>query len=150
MTDIKNALLAFFLALAGHDHPATAPDAGASAPSALAAEHRPLTPGVLLGAWRGTRVKTGERAPSAMEAVLVDAARPSSLLGYFTFGEGDSASTVRRLGHLAGDRLTFALRDGGEITLRLDEGQTHLLGRETGSGGEVSTFELARLRPRSP
>ena len=153
MTEIKNALLAFFLALGGHGQPSTSPpDASASAPSALVAEHRPLTPAMLVGAWRGTRLKEGERAASPMEAILVDAERPSSLLGYFTFGEGESASTVRRLGRLTGDRLTFRMNDGRELTLRLDENSAHLLGHETGTAGvgEGATFELSRLRARRP
>lgn len=150
VTEIKNALLAFFLALGGHGQPSTAPpDPHASAPSALVAEHRPLTPAMLVGAWRGTRLKAGERAASPMEAVLVDAERPSSLLGYFTFGEGESASTVRRMGRLAGDRLTFKLNDGRELTLRLDDKTLHLLGNETGAAGEGATFELSRLRARA-
>jgi hypothetical protein len=149
MTEIKNAFLAFFLALGGHEQPSTAPDPSAPEPSALVAEHRPLTAGMLVGAWRGQRVKAGERTASPMEAVLVDAARPSSLLGYFTFGEGDSALTVRRLGRLTGDRLTFTLRDGREMTLRLDDKQTRLLGSETETGGQAATFELSRLRPRT-
>ena len=80
----------------------------------------------------------------------MDAERPSSLLGYFTFGEGESASTVRRLGRLTGDRLTFRMNDGRELTLRLDENSAHLLGHETGTAGvgEGATFELSRLRAR--
>ena len=103
---------------------------------------------MLVGAWRGKRVQEGEDTTSPMEAILVDAARPSSLLGYFTFGDGASASTVRRLGRLAGDRLTFTLRDGREMILRLDGEALRLLGRETGAGGQASTFELSRLRAR--
>ncbi len=147
MTEIKKALVALLMALGGHEEPATTPHP--PAPSALVAEHHVISPAAVTGAWRGTQTLTGERASSPMEAVFVDPGRPSRMLGYFTFGDGEAAPTIRRLGQLSGDRLVFTLRDGRELTLRFDGKREHLLGVETApTTGERSTFELARLRPR--
>jgi hypothetical protein len=148
MTEIKKALLAVLMALGGHEEPATPPNAPASAPSALVAEHRALTPASVAGAWRGKQTLAGEQKSSPMEAVFVDAERPSKMLGYFTFGEGDIAPTIRRLGQLSGDRLVFTLRDGRELSLRFDDKREHLLGVESAATGPRSTFELARVRAR--
>ena len=146
MTDLKNALLAVLMALGGQSQPSTLPpDPG---PAALVAEHRPLTSRMVLGAWRGSRVVAGEQAPSPVEVVFVDGLRPATVLGYFTFGEGAEAATMRRLGRLSADRLVFTLPEGRELTLRLDERQAHLLGREAGAG-PASTIELSRLRARA-
>lgn len=138
---MKQVILAFLLALGGQSAP---PATDQVSPAALVA-HQPLTPAVLLGAWLGTRVTTGATARSPLEVTFTESPRPSTVVGYFTLGEGAVAPTLRRFGSLSVDQVRFDLTEGREITLRLDESTGRLLGRLAGHGSE-SAIELWRLR----
>lgn len=136
---MKNAVLAFLLALAGH----VAPPSTTSAPPGLMAQHPGPAPAMLLGVWQGTQRARGATAPSPLEVAFADGVRPSTVFGYFIFGDSQGASRLRRLGVLTNNRVTFALPDRGAITL-WPEGR-RLVGNLADHGQE-SAIELARVR----
>jgi hypothetical protein len=71
------------------------------------------------------------------------------VFGYFIFddGSGSGTRTLRRLGRVVADRVSFVLADGREITLKLDAGGRRLLGSMVQRGRE-SAIELSRWRQR--
>ncbi len=140
---MRHAVLAFLLALVGP--PATG---DAPAPAALVAQQPRLTPAVLLGAWQGSVTdRSGSSTRSPLEVIFTDGVRPATILGYFRFGDGDDASTLRRLGRVTTDQVIFALAEGGKVTLRLDESGRRLFGSLVeGARGEHAVIELWRLR----
>ena len=138
---MTRAMVALLLALTGQAPEAPAPD---SSPSALVAEAPPLSQGRLVGAWRGT---TPAMAGGDFEVAFSPGTRPGTVFGYFIFDDGSGARTLRRLGRVVADRVSFVLADGREITLRLDMGGRRLLGSMVERGRE-SAIELSRWRQR--
>ena len=141
---MKSAVVAFLLAFGV---PGLPPGADDHSPSALvvAPDHPRLSAATLLGAWRGTQVARGATARSPLEVAFADGVRPATIFAYFVFGDGDTASRLRRLGSLTRDQVTFSLADGRQITLRLAEDDRRLLGR-LAERDRSSAIELWRVR----
>jgi hypothetical protein len=140
--EMKNAVLAVLLALAGQSSP---PSHDSAAPAALPAQHFRLTPAVLLGAWRDARVANGAPVRTPLEVIFTEGLRPSTVFGYFTFGDASTPAPLRRLGAVTADQLRFDFPDGRAMTLQLDDRGRRLLGRLTGSAGDT-VLELSRVR----
>jgi hypothetical protein len=138
---MNRAMVALLLALTGQS-PDAPPSPDVSSPSAPAG--RPvLSQGRLLGAWRDAAATSG----GGFEVAFSAGTRPGTVFGHFIFDEGQGARTLRQLGRVAADRVSFVLADGREITLRLDAGGRRLLGTIVQRGRE-SAIELSRLRQR--
>jgi hypothetical protein len=140
---MKNALVALLLTLAGHAGPSST-DAP-STPAALIAEHPGLTPALLVGAWHGTERLAGAAAPSPLEIAFADGVRPSTIFGYFIFGDSRVAPRLRRLGTLNRNRVTFELPDGRGVALWLESGGRRLVGNLADHGRD-SAILLSRVR----
>jgi len=145
---LRDAIIAFLLALSGQAPPET-PAGPPASPAALVREQsrERLTSLTLLGAWQG-RV-SGATMAAPIEVTFTDGLRPSTVFAYFIFGVGEEASRLRRLGSLAADQIVFVLADGGKITLRLDATGQRLVGsvvQHTADRESVSSVELVRLR----
>lgn len=140
---MTRAMVALLLALTGQSPQAPPAD---SSPSSLVAEAPALSQGRLLGAWRGTTQAT---AGGDFEVAFSPGTRPGTVFGYFIFddGSGGGTRTLRRLGRVVADRVSFVLADGREITLKLDAGGRRLLGSMVQRGRE-SAIELSRWRQR--
>jgi hypothetical protein len=143
---MKETVLALLLALAGQSPPSSA---GSAAPAALVAPHVRLTPALLRGAWRDARATDGGLARAPLEVSFTEGLRPSTVFGYFIFGEGPTPPTLRRLGALTADQLRFDFPDGRALTFQLDDRGRRLLGRLSGSGAEIA-LELSRVRSVGP
>ena len=123
------------------------PVADVATPSALAVTSAPLRAELTLGQWRGDLVDAGG-ARHALEVSVAEGLKRDSVFGYFTLSRQGRETTLRRLGHVAGDDLVFDLREGGRVALRLRSGR--LVGEAVDPAGQLaggqSTIDLARRR----
>lgn len=116
-------------------------------PAALAVTRTPLRTELTLGQWHGDLVDAGG-ARHALEVSVADGLKRDTVFGYFTLSSQGRETTLRRLGHVAGDDLVFDLREGGRVALRLRSGR--LVGEAADPAGQLaggqSTIDLARRR----